>query len=137
MGTGDWRRGTLQVSHNSGGMGTSHGEQIEREIPAVPSGEIITLPVASRETNTPPMGFLHLSGQMPCKVTLRFPAPRPERDAADALEIFGFHLRADFQRQRELAAKIMTAAASHNSGDEHEEGVAEAAAREALGFDGI
>lgn len=136
MGTGDWRRATMQLSHNSGGMGTSHGEQIERNIAAVPSGEIITLPVASRETKTPPMGYLQLSGQMPCKVTLRFPDPRPERDAQDAQDRYGFHLRPDFARQRELAAQIMAKAQTGASDPDGGNEVAEIAL-EALNFDDI
>ncbi len=107
LGTGDYARKTMQLSHSEGGMGTSHGEQIERNIPAVPTGDIVTLQVASRETKTPPMGYLHLAGQMPCKITLSFPAGRPERDSDDALGLYGFVLRNDYAQQRARAAGVL------------------------------
>jgi type IV secretory pathway TraG/TraD family ATPase VirD4 len=111
LGTGDWERRTHQISHNKGGGGVSSGMQVERDIPAVPSGDILTLPRASRETQTPPQGYLHLSGEMPCRITLSFPSSRPARDVADAQAVFGFQMRADFDQQREVFERAMKAAA--------------------------
>lgn len=112
LGTGDWERRTHQISHNKGGGGVSSGVQVERGIPAVPPGDILTLPRASRETRTPPQGYLHLSGLMPCRITLDFPPPRPERDAPDAQECFGFRMRPDFEQQKAVFEQALKASAS-------------------------
>ena len=111
LGSGDWERRTHQISHNKGGGGVSSGMQVERDIPAVPAGDILTLPRASRETRTPPQGYLHLSGQLPCRITLSFPPARAERDAQDAQGRFGFQMRPDFAAQREMFETVLRAAA--------------------------
>jgi type IV secretory pathway TraG/TraD family ATPase VirD4 len=112
LGTGDWERRTHQISHSKGGGGVSSGVQVERGIPAVPPGDILTLPRASRETRTPPQGYLHLSGLMPCRITLDFPPARPDRDAPDAQERFGFRMRADFEQQKAVFEQALKASAS-------------------------
>jgi type IV secretory pathway TraG/TraD family ATPase VirD4 len=110
LGTGDYIRKTHSIGHGKGGMSTNRSEQIERGIPAVAPGEIFSLPRASSATRTPPQGFLSVSGQMPCKVTLSFPPARSERDVDEALSKFGYVPRPDLDRAAAVAAAVQRAA---------------------------
>jgi hypothetical protein len=110
LGSGDYERKKHNFSLNSGGHGHTLSEDIERDIPAVPTGDILTLPRSSRELRTPPQGYLQLSGFQPARITLDFPPARPERDAEDALEKYGYIPRPDMQKAAAVAEQVARAA---------------------------
>jgi hypothetical protein len=117
LGTGDYERKKHSFSLSHSGHGHTLSEDMERDIPAVPTGDILTLPRASRELRTPPQGYLQLSGFQPTRITLDFPPGRAERDADDALGKYGYIPRQDLQRAVMVAEQVSKAAAAARSDD--------------------